>query len=209
MRTSRSSRAAPRRIRSASKARWLRANAALASGIRSREYAGIGHDPQRLTLLNKGPGLPGRGQRVRAQNSLHEPNWTDLCPCIAPHPVEDGLQIFGVMRTCYGKSCAVPPALKSGNSFVRAFALAADPGGTFAVARMQPVPGGADRCSRGGPSEGRLSLPAASRLRRRGRAWLGHLGLCAFGGCCTAGGRGWRRPVGSWRGRRADWGATR
>ena len=24
-----------------------------------REYAGIGHDPQRLTLLNKGPGLPG------------------------------------------------------------------------------------------------------------------------------------------------------
>jgi hypothetical protein len=60
-----------------------------------REYVEIGHDPQRLTLLNKGPGLPGRGQRVRAQNPLHEPNWTDLCPCIAPRPVEDGLPIFG------------------------------------------------------------------------------------------------------------------
>ena len=59
-----------------------------------REYAGIGHGPQRLTLLNKGPGLPGRGQRVRAQNSLHEPN-DNLCPCITPHPVEDELQIFG------------------------------------------------------------------------------------------------------------------
>ena len=53
-----------------------------------REYAGTGHDPQRLTLLNKGPGLPGRGQRVRAQNSLHEPNWTDPCPCITPRPVD-------------------------------------------------------------------------------------------------------------------------
>ena len=39
-----------------------------------REYVEISHDPQKLTLLNKGPGLPGRGQRVRAQNSLHEPN---------------------------------------------------------------------------------------------------------------------------------------
>ena len=45
-----------------------------------REYAGIGHDPQGLTLLNKGPGLPGRGQRVRAQISLHEPNWTICAP---------------------------------------------------------------------------------------------------------------------------------
>src|SRR5215470_14762384 len=34
-----------------------------------REYVEISHDPQKLTLLNKGPGLPGRrGQRVRAQN---------------------------------------------------------------------------------------------------------------------------------------------
>ena len=30
------------------------------------------------------------------------------------------LQSIGVMCTYYGKSCAVPPALKSGNSFVRA-----------------------------------------------------------------------------------------
>jgi len=39
-----------------------------------REHVEIGHDPKWLTLLNKGPGLPGRGQRVRAQISLHEPN---------------------------------------------------------------------------------------------------------------------------------------
>ena len=45
-----------------------------------REHVEIGHDPKWLTLLNKGPGLPGRGQRVRAQISLHEPTWTICAP---------------------------------------------------------------------------------------------------------------------------------
>jgi hypothetical protein len=97
---------------------------------------------------------------------------------------------LGVMRTYYGKSCAVPPALKSGNSCVRASHW------LLTQAVLSPSRGcslcsggGADRCSRGGPSEGRLSLPAASPLRRRGRAWLEHRGLSASRGCCTAGGR--------------------
>src|SRR5215471_2272637 len=47
------------------------------------------------------------------------------------------------MRTYYGKSCAVPPALKSGNFICPCISLAADPDGTFAVARMQPVSRGA------------------------------------------------------------------
>ena len=99
MRTSRSSRAAPRRIRSASKARWLRANAALASGIRSARMPGIGHDPQRHTLLNKGPGLPGRGQRARARNSLQEPNWTYLCPCKGHVQSKTGCSYPAIWRT--------------------------------------------------------------------------------------------------------------
>ena len=43
------------------------------------------------------------------------------------------------MRTYYGKSCAVPPALKSRELICPSIALAADLDGTFAVARMQPV----------------------------------------------------------------------
>jgi len=71
------------------------------------------------------------------------------------------------MRTYYGGVMCRAVSFKVRELICPCIALAADLDGTFAVVRMQPVSrGGADRCSRGGPSEGRRSMPAASRLRR-------------------------------------------
>jgi hypothetical protein len=66
-------------------------------------------------------------------------------------------------------------------------AFAADPDGTFAIARMQPCFRVAVKIATvvAARPKGRLSCRQPSRLRRRGQAWLEHPGLPASRSCCT------------------------
>jgi len=91
----------------------------------------------------------------------------------AQQPPEPDSALCALLRE--GICCAA--SFKVRELICPCIAWAADLDGAFAVTGMQPVSrGGADRCSRGGPSEGRLSMSAASRPRRRGRALLEHRG---------------------------------
>jgi len=70
----------------------------------------------------------------------------------------------------------------------------------FAIARMQPCFQVAVKIATVvAVRPGAVLGPAVSRLRRRGQAWLGQLGLSASRGCCVAGGSGWWPPVRSRR----------
>ena len=66
-------------------------------------------------------------------------------------------------------------------------ALAADLDSTVAIARMQPCFQVAVQIATvvAAHPKGRLSMPAALRLRRRGQAWFEHPGLPASRSCGT------------------------
>jgi len=121
------------------------------------------------------------------------------------------------MRTSLQQGICRAAGLIVEDSFCRVHRVeaAADPDGTFAMARVEPCFPGAceDGYSRGGPSASRAVLMlAASRSGRREQAWLERPGLPASGSCCRAvsvrlalagaAGDGVRR-VCCWRGRRA------
>ena len=91
--------------------------------------------PRRRQLRPPGPRHPARPKKIQSQPGLIE-------GCLARTGLSLDVRTQWTSRIIdlyYGRSCAVPPALKSRELSCPCMALAADLDGTFAVARMQPV----------------------------------------------------------------------
>ena len=90
---------------------------------------------RRRQLRPPGPRHPARPKKIQSQPGLIE-------GCLARTGLSLDVRTQWTSRIIdlyFGRSCAVPPALKSRELSCPCMALAADLDGTFAVARMQPV----------------------------------------------------------------------